>query len=785
MASSSDETESSLPALPGLQGGIEGWVRRALDQHAIMAVTDAAGEIIFANDRFCEISGYVREELLGKTHRVLKSGRHPDAFYDEMWATIAAGRVWSGTICNRAKGGGYYWVESTLMPVPGPEGVPVGYVALRTDVTRLVEAEQQLVVRTQELRLLFDHSPIGLSWREFDQADQPGVNHVNKRFCEIIGLGREEARNIQNIKRVTNPEDWALQEQLTAELYEGSRNSFTMEKRYQHQDGRLVWAALTVVVLRDGEGHVTHHFAMLEDNTARHIAEEELRRSESRWRTYLETASEILYALTPGGTYKFVSQAWTSKLGHEVAEVIGQPYRDFIHPDDLERYAVFFEATLKVGVGQGNIEYRMRHRDGHWVWHASTGSVYSDRDGRRAYFGVGRDITVRRNAQEELKAAVARLEELARIINRSPSVVVLWRAEGDRWPVEFVSASIRQFGYEPEQFTGGGMTFADITHVEDRERVLAEVMAHAENGHREYNQEYRVQGADGAVRWVDDHTIVRTNEAGQVTHHEGVITDITERREVEDQERVRQEREFNLAREVQQHLLPTVFPALGDFEVEVLSQPSLHLGGDYYDVVEVDERRRGFVIADVSGKGAPAALMMAACRASVRLCAQGERSPAEVLRKVNRAIQPDMPPRMFITLFYGILDLDTHELRYSRAGHEAGVLLRGGGGVMETLEAGGMALGLVTGAIFDQIEEGAVMLRAGDVLALHTDGVNEACNVAGEEFGRDRMVGVLRRHAGEPLGDILRRLDRYLRQYCTLATRGDDRALLLVRTKRD
>jgi phosphoserine phosphatase RsbU/P len=283
---------------------------------------------------------------------------------------------------------------------------------------------------------------------------------------------------------------------------------------------------------------------------------------------------------------------------------------------------------------------------------------------------------------------------------------------------------------------------------------------------------------------VDDHTIVRVDENGQVTHHEGLITDITERKAAEARAREVQERELALARDVQQHLLPSRFPAFARAEVEVLSQPSQQLGGDYYDVLTVDERHCGLVIADVSGKGAPAALMMAACRASLRLCAPGELSPAAVLRRVNRALQPDMPPGMYITLFYGILNLDTLSLRFCRAGHEPALLLRAEGGPPGLLADGGLALGLAPDELFEgALDEGRVVLAPGDLLALYTDGINEACNASGEEFGRERLADTLRRHQREPLPEILRRFDRYLRQFCTLAPRHDDRALLVLRAR--
>lgn len=636
----------------------------------------------------------------------------------------------------------------------------------------------------RQLQLFFEHAPIGLSWREVDEEGRPGRNIVNKRFCELIGLSTEEASNIDNVRQITHPDDWARQRELTAEIYEGKRDGFTLEKRYQRRDGSVVMCELTVVVLRDPkDGRVTHHFAMLEDVSARHAAEQELRRSESRWRTYLKIASEILYAITPEGRYKFVSDAWTPKLGHAVSEVVGQPYTEFVHPEDISLLSDFIAETLELGVNPRGIEYRVCHKDGSWVWHATTGSAYTDRDGRRAFFGVGRDISIRRKAQEELKLALARREELEQIVNRSPSVVVLWLAE-ENWPVEYVSQSIRQFGYQPEDFTSRRLSFRGITHPDDRERVGVEVDAHASTHDHEYSQEYRIVCADGSIRWVDDHTVVRFDAAGNVTHHEGLISDITLRKEAEDRERALRERDLRLAGEVQHQLRPHVFPDIGEVEIEALSQASLHIGGDYYDVLPVDERRWGFVIADVAGKGPAAALMMAACRATLRLCAAGEPSAAAVVRRVNRALHGDMPRGMFISLFYGILDLDTSRLTYVRAGHEPAILLRAGGVAPELLSGGGLALGFDEGPVFDaMLEETAVDLAHGDLLALYTDGITEAANAAGEEFGRDRMVAALAGQESVPLVRVVEKLNRYLRQFSALASRNDDRTLLLVRPR--
>ena len=112
-----------------------------LDQHAIVSIADEFGSIINVNDKFCEISGYSREELIGNNHRMLKSDMHPKEFYQELWDTISEGNVWHGKVCNQRKDGGYYWVESTISPFLDTSGKPYQYVSIRTDITQLLEAK--------------------------------------------------------------------------------------------------------------------------------------------------------------------------------------------------------------------------------------------------------------------------------------------------------------------------------------------------------------------------------------------------------------------------------------------------------------------------------------------------------------------------------------------------------------------------------------------------------------------------------------------------------------------
>lgn len=203
-----------------------------------------------------------------------------------------------------------------------------------------------------------------------------------------------------------------------------------------------------------------------------------------------------------------------------------------------------------------------------------------------------------------------------------------------------------------------------------------------------------------------------------------------------------QEREVAEARSIQQGLLPTTIPQRTGFEIAGAWQPAQSVGGDYYDVLEFDDATLGLCIADVAGKGLPAALLMSNLQAAVRGLASPTLAPDGLCSRLNSLVCHNTGNDRFITFFYAQLDGPARILRYTNAGHNAPILLHRDGS-HERLEAGGGVLGVFPSQTFCV---GTVRLACGDRVVLFTDGVTEACDHAGEEFGEDRLLHVLQEH---------------------------------------
>ena len=207
------------------------------------------------------------------------------------------------------------------------------------------------------------------------------------------------------------------------------------------------------------------------------------------------------------------------------------------------------------------------------------------------------------------------------------------------------------------------------------------------------------------------------------------------------------ENELDVANKMQQTILPTEFPSQSGFQIHGSMTPARVVGGDFFDVLYLNNGRVGLTVADVSDKGVPAALFMMASRTLLKSAAMGLKSPREVLREVNDLLYDDNDAMMFVTLFYAVYDPATGELTYANGGHNAPLIVHVDGTSTILPGTNGIALGVMPGMEYD---ERTISTSAGDTIVFYTDGVTEAVNDQGQEFGMDRLRQVF---TAQPMRD--------------------------------
>lgn len=253
---------------------------------------------------------------------------------------------------------------------------------------------------------------------------------------------------------------------------------------------------------------------------------------------------------------------------------------------------------------------------------------------------------------------------------------------------------------------------------------------------------------------------------------------------LEASEKKRMDHDLEIAREIQSILLPSSPPVIDGYELSGLNIPARQVSGDYFDFIRIDPERTGVAIADVSGKGVPASLIMAMCRSVLRSEAAGKTSASEVLRRVNSQLYPDIKEDMFISMAYLIIDSDPQHLTLARAGHDAPLLYRAKTGEVEKLSPKGMALGIDSGEVFNRVcGDFQFGLESGDCVLLYTDGATEALDQEGLEYGLPRLVQGLQASAKHGAARVVRYLAEDVRSFVGNHPQHDDITLIAIAKK--
>jgi two-component system, sensor histidine kinase and response regulator len=375
--------------------------QRLLNSHAIVSVTDKHGNITYINDQFCEITGYKKDEIIGRNHRQMKSDQHSSEFYSDLWQTISSGQIWSGKICNYKKNGEYYWVETTIAPFLNYEGIPYKYVSYRTDITEVKKQEQ---LHRDLLNTLAE----GLHG-----LDQNGIcTFVNPAAEKMLGYNEEELigqclHDLIHYER----EDGSLLLKSDCNVFKALQDEQECRQRkdwFIRKDGSKFPIELTIVPRYD-HGHFVGALLSYHDITNRKIADDKLRQNEERLSVAIEGANDGIWDWNITNDEMQFSQLYAEMLGYDQQELLPHvnTWIKSVHPDDLKRAQANLQNYLNGKIKKYEIELRMKCKDGSWKWILCRGkAIYNDFEKKPTRMtGIHTDISGHKDMEQKLQQA--------------------------------------------------------------------------------------------------------------------------------------------------------------------------------------------------------------------------------------------------------------------------------------------------------------------------------------------------------------------------------------------
>ncbi|MBF0470189.1 MAG: PAS domain S-box protein [Gammaproteobacteria bacterium] len=392
--------------------------KKALDQHAIVSIADAQGNITYANERFCKISGYRIRDLIGKNHRLVRSGVHPPEFMRAMWREIASGQVWHGEICNRAANGDIYWVASTIVPFVDDKGRPQQYISIRTDITERKRMEEE----AERSRRFIEGVTDAIGEGVFATNEDGLCLFINPEAERILGWDADSLQGSEILNQIylSQPESHSQSERDSPMIESIGRGEvFRSDKvRFRRRDGTGFPVQVVIVPMRTGT-EIIGWVTVFQDITERKQAEMALRESEERFRQVASAAQEAIITIDEAGEVVFWNHGAEMAFGYSEREIIGSSLTKIMPPELRAGHSIGLEHAKNRGElkHQGEaLELPAIRKDGRKITIEIAISTWLSA-GNRFFTAIGRDITEKKTILQEL----AQAKEVAEQANMAKS----------------------------------------------------------------------------------------------------------------------------------------------------------------------------------------------------------------------------------------------------------------------------------------------------------------------------------------------------------------------------
>ncbi|PWR75065.1 hypothetical protein DLD82_07565 [Methanospirillum stamsii] len=566
------------------------------------------------------------------------------------------------------------------------------------------------------------------------------------------------------------------------------------------KEGTYFWAKASP--LYDSGGNIVGAIETIRDITDRIRGEQETKQTVRRLEEIISFLPDATFVIDLDGKVIAWNKAMEEVTGLQCADILGKGDYEYALPFYGERKPMLANLIL---LHDEEVERRYNHiirdgdtlivdifipsfgKDGTYFW-AKASPLY-DKDGNL----VGaiesiRDISDRKRAELESENARAKFAE---IINFLPDATVVIDTNGvvKAWnhAMEIIS------GIPASEMVGKGNYEYALPFYGERRPILADLVFRPKD---ELTSKYSHIEQEGDTLVVDTYLPRSGNNAifcwakasplydsnRNITGAIETIRDITDRRRMEER-LARSKAELDIASEIQKSFLPDTLPVIKGFDVAAISVMAKEVGGDFFDVipmelVPLEEGSYGILIADVSGKGIPAALFMALSRIVVRVNALWYQDPAKAIISANKIITQDSKAGMFVTLFYGILSEKDKTMTYVNAGHNPPLVYRSQSGIFEELLMTGIAIGVIDD---ENYEKQSVYIGPDDIIVLYTDGVTESLSSSNEMFGESRLKDIIQKYASLNALEIKEKILQEVQIFSESEPQFDDITLLIIK----